>query len=119
MSIVTVRLGGRFCSNAVATFCASGRGAEVVGLSLRKPFWVSAEGRPATSSGRMRRFSTLMSGLRKEIGLEEVSRLRGKPALAIGTITACFHIGEMLASRRDSLYRSTKYWMPLGPSCLR
>jgi len=71
------------------------------------------------SSGRIRRYRTLMAGLRSEIGLYEVPSWRGSPALGIGIITACFQITGILADRSERLQRCVRYWNPRGPSCSR
>ena len=74
MVIMTVREEAFSWLSPSTTFWVRGRRADVVNLFFRKPCWVSANGRSATSSGRIRRSRILIAGLRSEMGLYDIPR---------------------------------------------
>ena len=76
ITIAAVRRGGmdRGLLKPVVTFSASGNGAEVVDLCLRKPYWVSAWLRWIVRNGRIKCPCTLMAGHRSKIGRYETPR---------------------------------------------
>ena len=120
MAITTVRDGFFFSGwNPPTTFWVRARRTHVANLFLRNPCWVSASGRSATNSGRIRRSRTFIAGRRSEMGLFDVSRWRSLPAFGIGMITACFHIARMLIERREKLNKWMRCSMTFRPRCFR